>query len=423
MTTVLKASARADFAPRVDLDKVIVEVSPDDAARNGPVQFYAHSVYALAMVTPPNATAQDIQQIQDAARRKYPLVLKALGVSHFRVYGRYDIVLKTEILERTLAASARNESLFQLKQLFNERYLAQGGLGGGPLFQKSFYDQTMPFGGSSWPLPSGVLPQRLFYPYALYDSLSKVNYVPSVTYVSSTEEIITETLTFSFTSLQELSKYHTGPIEVLYVSRFVDQSGVEVLPPQFNATTGEFVASGPVAGAIVVKYHAPYRLYRVDYSLPLDSAIVERVHVGMLFGDPAVSTDGATIAQQGVQRIPPVQVVVLAKDSAQIVDLQREVWPPYFGADLYGGTYADNLYISPTVYGATGVDSSAYSQSNNAYNSLRNGIDRNLTEQSRITENITVESSSDPGFTVDVARARRITLNDTRGNAWTLNLG
>lgn len=423
MTTVLKASVRADFAPRVDLDKVIVEVSPDDAFRNSPVQLYSHSVYALAMLTPPGATAADIQQIQDAARRKYPLVLKQLGVAHFRVYGRYDIPVQTEILEKTIAAAARNESLFQLKQLFNERYLAQGGIGGGISFQKSFYDQSMPFGGSSWPLPAGVLPQRLFYPYAIYDALSKVNYIPSVTYVSSTEEIITETLTFSFTSLQELAKYHTGAVELLYVSRFVNSAGVEVYPPQFNALTGEFVASEPCAGAIVVKYSAPYRLYRVEYSLPLDAAIIERIHVGMLFGDPAVSTDGATIAQQGVQRIPPVQIVVMAKDSAQIVDITREVWPPYFGADQYGGTYADNLYISPSVYGAIGVDSSLYTQSNNAYNSLRNGIDRNLTEQSRITDTYTVASTSDPGFTVDVQRARQISLQDARGNAWKLNLG
>ena len=420
--TTLKASARADFSPRTDLDKVIVEVSPDDEARNTPVCFYAHSVYALAMLTPPNATNVEITQMQDAARLKYPLVLKALGVGHFRVYGRTNIAIQTEILERTLAATARNESLFQLKQLFDERYLAQGRVGGGASLQKSFYDQSMPFGGSSWPQPAGVPPQRLFYPYAIYDALSKVNYVPSVTLVSNTEDIITETLSFSFTDKQELAKYHTGGIEVLYVSRFVNSSGKEIYPPQFKPETGEFIAAEPCAGALVVKYQAPYRLYRVEYSLPLDSALVERVHLGMLFGDPAVSTDGATIAQNGVQQIPPVKIAVLAKDSAQLVDLPRAVWPPYFGADLYGGSYADDLYISPTIYGAVGVDSTSYLYGNNAYNTVNKGLDRNLTEKSRITSQITVESSSDPGFTVDVERANKLVLQDARGNPWVLNL-
>lgn len=424
MTTVLKTSARADFAPRVDLDKVIVEVSPDDDARNTPVTFYSHSVYALAMLTPPGATQNEIAAQQEAARIKYPLVLKALGVGHFRVYGRLSIAVQTEILEKTLSAAARNESLAQLKQLFNERYLVQGGIGGGQSFQKSLYDMSMPFGGSSWPsAPANAAPpQRLFYPYALYDALSKVNYIPKVTEISNTEEIITESLTFSFSSLQELAKYHTGGIEILYVSRFVNATGKEIYPPQFNADTGEFVASEPCAGALVVKYHAPYRLYKVEYSLPLDSALVERVHLGMLFGDPSVSTDGATIAQNGIQAIPPVQIAVLTKDSAQIADIPRAAWPPYFGADLYGGSYADDLYITPTIFGATGVDSTQYLYGNNAYNTVNKGLDRNLTESGRITDLVTVESSSDPGFTVDVQRAQRVELNDARGNKWTLNL-
>ena len=425
MTTVLKTSTRADFAPRVDLDKVIVEISEDDAARNTPVCFYAHSVFALAMLTPPGATKNEITAQQDAARRKYPLVLKALGVGHFRVYGRTNIPVQTEILEKTLAAAARNESLSQLKKLFDERYISAGiALGGGNSFQKGFYDQSMPFGGSSWPTAPGnaAPPQTLFYPYAIYDALSKVNYVPNVTLVSTTEQIITETLTFSFSNIQELAKYHTGPIELLYISRFVDSTGKEIYPPQFRADSGEFVSSVPCAGALVVKYTAPYRLYKVDYSLPLDSGIVERVHVGMLFGDPSVSTDGATIAQNGVQQIPPVQIAVLTKDSAQIADIPRSVWPPYFGADIYGGTYADNLYISPGIYGATGVDSAAYTQAGNMYDIVTKGLDRNLSETSRITDQITVESSSDPGFTVDVQRAQQVELKDARGNKWTLNL-
>lgn len=422
MTTVLKTSARVDFEPRVDLNRIIVEVSPDDAFRNTPVVFYAHSVYALAILTPPGATQNEITQAQDAARRKYPLVLKALGVGHFRAYGRWNIPIQTEILEKTLAAAARNESLSQLEQLFDERYLAQGQLGGGSLFQKSFYDQTIPFGGSSWPLPSGVPPQRLYYPYAIYDALSKVNYVPRVTLVATTEEIITETLTFSFSSVQSLAKYNTGAIELLYVSRFVNSVGKEIYPPQYRSATGEFVASAPCAGAIVVKYHAPYRLYKVEYSLPLDSALVERVHLGMLFGDPAVSTDGATIAQNGVQQIPPVKIAVLSKDSAQIADLPRAVWPPYFGADRYGGTYADDLYTYPTIYGATGVNSAAYTQAGNAYNIVTRGLDRNLTEKSRIVDQVNVASSSDPTFTIDVQRAKQVVLNDARGNPWTLNL-
>lgn len=414
--TILKTVTRAEFNPRVDLAKITVEVSGDDEAKNRPVQFYTHSVNSGDILSYYGATAAEISAQRAAVRLKYPLLLKELGFAHFRVYGRFTVAVKTVVLEKALSRDAQSRKLDDLRQLFSERYFSS-------LETAEYAMQRTFYTGGGWKnqfdISASSTPGQVFYRYAIYDELSKVVTEPNVEYVSSQVERETETIEFSFSTTQSIKRLHDGNIDILYVSRFVDDTGTEALPPQLNLATGEFVSPVKVAGAVVVAYNAPYRLFKVTYALPPDAVLTERVHHGMLYGGDAVSTLPGQESQDSIREIPNVIVAVISVDGAQIVRVPRVIFPKAYGINVF--TYTPPADPgTPTEFGLKGRPSSEFLWKSLALAAEERRKNPILSEQSRVTETVNITGTS--GSVVSVERAREIAMQDADGKSWTLKL-
>ena len=420
--SILKTNARAEFKPRVDLEKVTAGISADDEALNTPVEFYNHGVAVYDIASPYGAPQEVIDENAARAKKRYPLIMKKLGVGHFRVYGLYTTKVETVLLDKAIGAAARENELAAFQQSFDIRY-ADGLRLAANIASSSFYSGQFSFGAgwkSQFDISVGASPASVFYPYAIYDELSKVAYEPSIEFVSETAEQITETLLFSNVAVQSTSKLHTGSIITLYASRFVNAAGDEILPPLIDQVTGELKATETCYGAMVVKYAAPYRLYRVTYSLPTDSALTAKIHHGMLYGVPGISMNPGQEAQDAIGQLPGVQVLVLAKDAAVVVEVPRHVWPATFWTTLWNSTFVAEDNGAASDYGFQ-KNSEDFLQLDTTVRAQNDAAPK-LNEQSRVVDTVRVENPLDVDQFVDVERVREMVMKDENGRSWTLKM-
>jgi hypothetical protein len=199
-------------------------------------------------------------------------------------------------------------------------------------------------------------------------------------YVGRYESLIVDTIAFSNQRLAHPRYNHVKRgFEVAYASDFITPDGRRLEPPVWvPELNGAFILPEPATGVIVIRYLAPYRLYRVHYGLPSGVEFPE-LQLAWLKGNIAAFP------------MPRVKVIAIAAGAGRVAetDIEKVVHPP--GATMISSRKKDEL---------------------------DKGL--NLTERSRTTETVRVTDEADPSKFIDIQSAKEVTLVNADGVAYVL---
>ena len=175
---------------------------------------------------------------------------------------------------------------------------------------------------------------------ALYISASHAN--RGYEKLGARTETIVEAVSFSGSAEATLSKGHSASgVTVLQATPFMDSRGIGMARPSY--TNGQFVASRPAFGTLVVSYHARYTAYRIYYGLP-DWVIKKIFLVGASMEDFT---------------IPPLLVMAFDRGHAATAQIERriaQVRPPDCQADEWITDPGESTVVKYRVYSEEDLD-------------------------------------------------------------------
>lgn len=203
-------------------------------------------------------------------------------------------------------------------------------------------------------------------------------FVPEWEYVGVREATVMETIQFEFERFKFLRYNYATGIEPMFASEFLNARNELVDPPQFRPDLGGvLLANQDVVGALLIRYNIPYRLYKINYSLP-HGRQYPALQRAWLSGDITRTV------------IPPVIVVAMSDQNLRIarVDFQKNVFPN--GAFLSVWTQGTTTTTPPQV-------------------------PNTLNERNRNVETIRIYDPNNPESYIDVERAKAMEFADTNG--------
>lgn len=243
------------------------------------------------------------------------------------------------------------------------------------------------------------------------------------------KEPLLETLTWVQSQSHALRFFYNQPeTEIIASTRFFDNAGQEVAPPNYLPAHGLYRHPQPVTGAMVVSYQPGFFLYEVEYDTGA-SVMTEKAFSEMKRAWLAGNIRDAWI--------PPVRVIALSGQQATQLTFARAFWPdrssasqlfqdeekaPELGAGMHavpGGYAVDPQQMSPcwlrcrdqikpggTVFTQSELAAiQACFTKNSAQKSSYQYV-----ESSRKTRTERIYSRNDPDTYVDIERTVSMTL-------------
>lgn len=304
------------------------------------------------------------EQLLDYYKDQNILEVTDNGYSHIRLYAPDNV--EASLFATEIPVAIKGNPGFDFNSLVPP--VQPGSFGG-------FYINAGSFGNAPQKLPPNII-----------GKIQPRQVPPAVEFVGKRQSLVYDTIRFSNSRTAALKyNYVKTGFEVAYASTFRTADGRIIDPPVWvPELNGLFVLKEPASGVMVVRYLAPYRLYKVNYGMP-SGIEYPYVQLAWLKGD---------ITQFPM---PPVRIFAVALTGGQVseVEVEKKVFPQ--GADLASWSF-------------TGFD-----------DAQENPADR-LTEKSRITETVRIEDPEDPEVFVDVQRAKEVTLFDNYGRAHVFRL-